>query len=151
MSNAKFGFELRTIKLSLSAILPIRKIKDPHENIARSKAILASVKEVGLVEPLMVYPQGQTAGEYLLLDGHLRYFALKEIGETVADCIVSTDDESFIYNARVNRLAPIQEHKMINKAVQYGVSQDRIAAALDMDLREVELPPIFKPRGAEIK
>jgi hypothetical protein len=32
------------------------------------------------------------------------------LGETEADCLISTQDESYTYNARVNRLNPIQEH-----------------------------------------
>ena len=56
---------------------------------------------------------------------------------TEADCIIATDDESFTYNARISRLQPIQEHKMIVKAVQNGVKPERIAAALDMPLSAV--------------
>ena len=137
MTDVKVGFEMRKIRLSLTAILPVRQIKDPQKNIRRYRTILASIKEVGLVEPLMVYPQKDGAGTYLLLDGHLRYFALKELGETEADCIIANDDESFTYNARVSRLAPIQEHKMIVKAVQNGVRPERIAAALDLPVRNV--------------
>ena len=44
------------------------------------------------------------------MDGHLRYYALKELGITEVDCIVSHEDESFTYNARINRVFPIQEH-----------------------------------------
>ena len=137
MTDVKVGFEMRKIRLSLTAILPVRQIKDPQKNIRRYRTILASIKEVGLVEPLMVYPQKDGAGTYLLLDGHLRYFALKELGETEADCIIANDDESFTYNARISRLAPIQEHKMIVKAVQNGVRPERIAAALDLPVRNV--------------
>ncbi|MCI0541071.1 MAG: hypothetical protein L0Z50_38200 [Verrucomicrobiales bacterium] len=92
---------------------------------------------MGLVEPLVVYPQKDGPGKFMLLDGHLRYFALKELGETSADCIVSTDDEGFTYNARISRLAPIQEHKMIVKAVENGVRPERIAAALNINVRDV--------------
>src|ERR1035438_7962880 len=137
MSDAKIGFEMRKIRLSLAVILPVRQIKDPQKNIRRYQTIRASIKEVGLVEPLMVYPQKDGAGTYLLLDGHLRYFALKELGETEADCIIANDDESFTYNARISRLAPIQEHKMIVKAVQNGVRPERIAAALDVPVSVV--------------
>src|SRR6185436_16354262 len=98
----------------------------------------SSIKTVGMIEPLVVYPQGDGAEKYHLLDGHLRLFALKELGEVEANCILSTDDESFTYNARINRIAPIQEHKMIMKAVRSGVSPERIAAALNMSLREVQ-------------
>jgi hypothetical protein len=129
---------MRKIRLSLSAILPVRQIKDPQKNIRRYRTILASIKEVGMVEPLMVYPQKNEPGKYLLLDGHLRLFALKDLGENEADCIVSSDDESFTYNARISRLAPIQEHKMILKAANNGVRPARIAAALNMAVRDVK-------------
>ena len=138
MNELKLGFEMRKIRLSLSATLPVRQIKDPQKNIRRYRTILASIKEVGMVEPLVVYPQKNGPGKYLLLDGHLRLFALKDLGESEADCIVSSDDESFTYNARISRLAPIQEHKMILKAANNGVRPERIAAALNMEVREVK-------------
>ena len=56
MSDLKFGFELRKIRLPLNSILPVRRIKEEQKRVSRYKTILASVKEVGLVEPLVVYP-----------------------------------------------------------------------------------------------
>ena len=137
MIDAKIGFEMRKVRLSLTVILPVRQLKDPQKNIRRYQTIRASIKEVGLVEPLVVHPQKDGAGTYLLLDGHLRYFALKELGETEVDCIIANDDESFTYNARISRLAPIQEHKMIVKAVRNGVRPERIAATLNIPVRNV--------------
>jgi ParB-like chromosome segregation protein Spo0J len=138
MSEPKLAFEMKEIRLSLADILPARLIKDPQSNIKRYRTIRASIKEVGMIEPLMVYPQKGAAGKYLLLDGHLRLFALKELGEKEADCIVASDDECFTYNARVNRLNPIAEHKMIMKAVQHGVRPQRIAAALNLTVSDVK-------------
>ena len=103
----------------------------------RYKAILVSLQEVGLIEPLMVYPQNDAPGKYSLLDGHLRLCALKELGHGQAECIIATDDECFTYNARVSRLSPIQEHRMIGKAVELGVPPERIAAALNVPVRVV--------------
>ena len=80
----------------------------------------------------MIHPQKGMPGKYLLLDGHMRHHALKELGEAEADCLISTQDESYTYNARVNRLNPIQEHKMIMRAVKTGVQPERIAAALNL-------------------
>lgn len=137
MNNMKIGFEMRKIRLPLTAILPVRQLKDPRKNVRRYQTIRESIKAVGVVEPLIVHRQKDNAGTYLLLDGHLRYFALKELGETEADCIVADDDESFTYNARVSRLAPIQEHKMIMKAVRNGVRPERIAAALNISVKNV--------------
>jgi len=138
MSDMKIGFEMRKIVVPLSAILPVRQVNDPQSNIRRYRTIRASIKEVGLIEPLVVYPQKGSPGKYLLLDGHLRHFALKDLGVTVAECIVARDDECFTYNARVNRLNPIAEHKMIMKAVQQGVKPERIATALNLKVADVK-------------
>jgi len=51
---------------------------------------------------------------------------------------LSTDDEAFTYNKRVNRLAIIQEHKMILKAIERGAPSDRIAKALNIDLNTLK-------------
>jgi hypothetical protein len=99
--------------------------------------IVGSIPKVGLIEPLMVHPQRDKPGTYLLLDGHLRYLALKQLGKTTAECIIATDDECFTYNARVNRVPTIQYHKMIVRAVQNGVKVDKIAGALDMEEKDV--------------
>ena len=136
MSEAKVAFEMRKIRLPLDSLLPVRLIKNPY-NLRRYLAIVASIREVGMVEPLVVHPQKGKAGAYLLLDGHLRHVALKQLGETEADCIVANDDECFTYNARINRLPPIQAHKMIVKAVNNGVRPERIASALDIDVADV--------------
>jgi hypothetical protein len=58
--------------------------------------------------------------------------ALKLGGATEVDCLVSTDDEAFTYNKRVNRIAIIQEHRMILKAIENGVSEARIAKSLNV-------------------
>jgi hypothetical protein len=136
MSEAKIGFEMRKVELPLEAVLPVRNIKNPL-NLKRYRAILSSMREVGMVEPLVVHPQRDKPDTYLLLDGHLRLHGLKALGKTKAECIISTDDESFTYNARINRLPPIQCHKMIVKAIRNGVKPQRIAGALDMPMATV--------------
>lgn len=136
MSEMKIGFEMEKIELALDVLLPVRKFKD-HHNLKRYQAIVKSIREVGMIEPLMVYPQQDKPGTYLLVDGHLRCLALKQLGKAAAECLVATDDECFTYNNRVNRLPPIQCHKMIVKAVRNGVKPERIAEALDMPLKLV--------------
>ena len=151
MSTSSIGFELKQITLDLDSILPSRPLDGAGKNTRRYETILASVKEVGLVEPLMVYRRKDT---YILVDGHLRYKVLKQIGAKEAACIVSTDDEAFTYNARISRLAPIQEHQMIVKAVKNGVSPERIAAALHMSVEDIrarlDLLNGIHPRAVEL-
>ena len=138
MSEAKIGFELQKIRLSLDNILPVKQYRNPEDNIKRYRTIRDSIKEVGMVEPLVVYPVNGDGKKYFLLDGHLRAIALRQLGKTEADCIISKDDECFTYNARINRVSPIQEHKMILKAVNNGVSPERIAATLNLTVKDVE-------------
>ena len=137
MNKPVFGFQFERLTLQLSQLLPVRHLSDPDKNVSRYRSIVSSIREVGVIEPLMVYPQNGKDGTYLLLDGHLRLHALREIGIKEVECLISTDDESFTYNARINRVSPIQEHAMITRAVKSGVSVERIAAALDMDVREI--------------
>ena len=77
MSAPKIGFDLKKIRLPLEVILPVRKVKNPQKTIGRFQTIVASVKELGLIEPLMVFQEKNKSGLYLLMDGHLRYYALK--------------------------------------------------------------------------
>jgi hypothetical protein len=138
MSNAKIGFAMKTIRLLLENILPVRQITEAHKKANRYETILASLKVVGLVEPLVVFPQKGQPGKYMLVNGHMRHYAMKELGMTAADCIIANDDEGFTYNARISRLPAIQEHKMISRAVKNGASLERIAAALNISTQGVK-------------
>jgi RepB plasmid partitioning protein len=89
------------------------------------------------VEPPVVARSRDANGKFLLLDGHLRLEVLRDRGSLEIDCLVSTEDEAFTYNKRVNRIAIIQEHRMILKAVANGVSEARIAKALNVDVASI--------------
>lgn len=62
---------------------------------------------------------------------------LRDRGVTEVACLISTDDEAFTYNNRVNSIAIIQEHKMILKAIENGVSEERIAKSLNVDVASI--------------
>ena len=133
--KGKVAFEMRKREVELAKLLPTKLIKDPH-NLQRYKAIVDSIPEIGLIEPLMVYPQ-KSGDNWLVLDGHLRLLALKQLGWKAVEVIAATEDDRYTYNARVNRLPPIQAHKMIVKAVRNGVKPERIAKALSMPMHVV--------------
>ena len=99
------------------------------------KQILSSVREIGLIEPLVVYPQEGKG--FLLLDGHLRFEALKILGTEEVKCILSTDDESYTYNKRVNHIPPVAQHFMLMEALKSGVAEERIAATLNVDVAAI--------------
>src|SRR6266850_1899613 len=137
MSEPKLGFELRKFKVALADLLPVKTYKDPENNFKRFQTIRDSIKEVGMIEPLAVHP---AAGgkNYYVLDGHLRVLALKQLGHTEADCIIAKDDESFTYNNHINRVSPIQEHRMMLRAINNGVSVERMAASLNLTVEKVQ-------------
>ena len=101
------------------------------------KQIVSSINEIGLIEPLSVVHPNPKQSEYLLLDGHLRVLALKELGLDVAPCLLAKDDETYTYNHRINRLSTIQEHYMIRRALDRGVSKDRLARAFNVNLSAI--------------
>jgi ParB-like chromosome segregation protein Spo0J len=101
------------------------------------KQIQTSIETVGVIEPLSV-GKPDRAGQYVLLDGHTRLVALKTLGFDKAPCLVATDDESYTYNNRINRLSSIQEHMMIRRAVDRGVSPQKLAKALDVDISHIQ-------------
>jgi RepB plasmid partitioning protein len=72
-----------------------------------------------------------------LLDGHLRIEVLRDLGQIEVECLVSTDDEAFTYNKRISRLSPVQEQRMIAKAIERNVPKDKIARALDINVRSI--------------
>jgi hypothetical protein len=51
---------------------------------------------------------------------------------------MADDDEAFTYNKRINRLATIQEHYMIVRAIERGVSEDKLAKALDLNTKAIK-------------
>jgi len=131
------GFESECISISLAAILPVRALGKSVKSSMKYRQIVSSIKEVGLVEPPVVARNGDQENSWLLLDGHIRVEILKDMGIGSVECLVSTDDEAFTYNKRISRLAPIQEHRMILKAIKRGVSEARIAAALNLNPRSI--------------
>lgn len=132
------AFNLQCILVPLTAIMPMRTLQPSVKESHKYKQILASVRAVGLVEPPAVVPDQQHPGHYLLLDGHLRIEALKDLERTEVECLVASDDEAFTYNKRINRLASVQEHRMIVRALERGVSEERIAEALGIDPTSVQ-------------
>lgn len=124
-------------ELALSEILPMRKIAKNLKGTVKYRQIVASIKQIGLIEPLVVHREKGSMGQYMLLDGNVRYEVMKELKIDTVKCLVALDDEAFTYNHKVNRLSAIQEHFMIMKAVKSGVSETKIADALDIDVAQI--------------
>ena len=133
----KIAFERQLIILPLGSILPLRQVTAAQRHSIKYRRIATSIAEVGIIEPPVVARPKQTGGPYLLLDGHIRLAILGDTGQQDLACLISSDDEAFTYNQRVARLATIQEHYMIVRAIERGVSEEKIAKALDIDVATI--------------
>ena len=135
MSQVELGFVLESLSMPIDKILPSRQVPEGLLISRKFAQIKASIEAVGLIEPLSVGKLEK--GKRVLLDGHIRLIALRDLGYTEVPCLESTDDESFTYNNRINRLSTIQEHHMLRRAVERGVSAQRLAIALDIDVNTI--------------
>jgi ParB-like chromosome segregation protein Spo0J len=132
-NKIKQGFQEKLIELAVEELFPTKTISITARKCRKYSQVLSSIREVGLIEAPVVAPFKKEKG-YLLLDGHVRIMALKELGVERVFCLISTDDETYTYNKYINRLTAIQEHHMIVKAVQSGVSEEKLARALNLDI-----------------
>jgi len=131
------AFDRECITVPLESIVPLKKLRDGVHKSRKYAQIVSSIKAIGLVEAPVVIPDPKTSGSYFLLDGHLRIEALKELGVPNVECLIGKDDETYTYNKRINRLPPVQEHRMIARAMERGVPQEKIADALGMEVQSV--------------
>src|SRR3982074_2073200 len=125
------------VVVHLASILPVKSIEKTAKSSHKYRQIAAPIREIGLVEPPVVVQDSRNPSCFLLLDGHLRIEVLRDLGQTEVECLVSTDDEAFTYNKRISRLSPIQEQRMIAKAIERNVPKDKIARALDINVRSI--------------
>jgi len=131
------GFLPKVIEVQLDNLLPLKSFAATLTGSAKFRQVIASIRELGLIEPLIVGPLDRKTNKHPLLDGHLRLAAMRELGLCSAACLISTDDEAYTYNKRVNRLSTIQEHVMIRRAIERGVSPERLASALAVDIQAI--------------
>lgn len=136
-SELKLAFEPSSLRIPLSQIEPLREVSERIRKSVKYGQIAASMREVGIIEPPVVVRDAADPDRFHLLDGHLRIEISKEQGISAVVCLVATDDEAFTYNKRVNRLAIIQEHKMIMTAIEKGVPEERLARALNVNISSI--------------
>jgi hypothetical protein len=90
--------------------------------------IEASLRAVGLIEPLIVFP---IEDSYEILDGALRYRILLDLGVETVPCLVHSTRDGFTGNRMVNQLSASQEMRMLRKSLE-ELDEKTIANALGM-------------------
>lgn len=137
-SSPGTAFLNECVRVPIVNLLPMKASRPSVKSSLKYLQILASVREVGLVEPPAVMPVPKQAGFYFLLDGHLRVEALKDLGVPHVDCLVATEDDTYSYNKRLNRLSAVQDHKMIFQAIGLGASAERLGRSLGISPKTIQ-------------
>jgi ParB family transcriptional regulator, chromosome partitioning protein len=81
------------------------------------RKIVASIKSIGLIEPLAVYRENGD-DSYVILDGYLRYMACQQLGVQSVPCLIYKDNQAYSFNKNVNRLSAYQEIRMLRKSLE---------------------------------
>jgi len=133
----KTAFDTQGIRVSLRNILPLKAVRPSVKATIKYQQILASIQEVGLVEAPVITRAPKQRDQYFLVDGHLRLVAIRELGWTEVECLVTEHDDTYTYNKRVGRLSAVQDHKMIVRALERGVAAERLARSLGISVETV--------------
>lgn len=135
--NLILGFDLETFQIPLDDLLPSKRVPDGVMTTRKFRQIVSSIREIGLIEPLSVIKLDTAQKGFLVLDGNLRVLALKELGQDTAPCLIAKDFETYTYNHRINRLSTVQEHYMLRRAIDKGVTKERLARAFNVNLSTI--------------
>jgi len=126
-------FSENTLSLNISELLPTKKLLINYESSEKFLQIKCTLKSIGLIEPILVYIDSIT-NEIKILDGHMRIEALKELGETKVECLVSTIYDTYTPNKKVNQVTIIQIQKMLKEAIKAGVPIELLSASLNISV-----------------
>lgn len=122
----------------LAALEPLRERPNINTKTHRGfQRILSSIRAIGLIEPLCVYPEN---GGYIILDGYLRFLACSELALETVPCILYKDKEAYTFNRMVNRLSGYQEIRMLRKSLE-TLDEKTIADTFGMKTIRYRLAP----------
>ena len=129
----------RTIReVDIKMLKPGRFQPRMNFDSSRHEELVSSIREKGIVQPLIVRPiKGSGEQLYELIAGERRYRALKELGHAKAPVIVRDvkDEEalelSLIENIQRQELNAIEEAHAYERLInEFGLSQDEVSKAV---------------------
>lgn len=145
-------------RLRLDSIVP-----NPHQPRQEFSAkeldeLASSIRENGLLQPLLVRPARGSAGRYELVAGERRFRAVRLLNwEEVAAVVREVEDEALLILALVENLQrealnPLEEAEGYRSLVdRFGMTQDEIARAVGRErstvaniMRLLRLPPSIR-------
>jgi len=125
IENGQNGKPVQGVDISIVKLVPRNERKVPKKYRQR---IEASLRAVGLIDPLIVYPLDDG---FEILDGALRYRILLDLGIESVPCLIHNSRDGFTGNRMVNQLSASQEMRMLRKSLE-ELDEKTIANALGM-------------------
>jgi ParB family chromosome partitioning protein len=139
--------------LPVASITPNRHQPRAHFDEESLVALTASVREVGVIQPVLVRPNGDDS--YELIAGERRWRAAKRAGlATIPALVRETDDlgaveQALVENLHREDLSPLDEAGAYQQLIEdFGLTHDELAArvgrsrvAITNTLRLFQLPP----------
>ena len=127
----------RSAGAPIGRMIPIDKLQpnpnQPRVEIGDLTELVASIREVGVLEPLLVRPS-DVGGRFMIISGERRYRASLEVGLTELPCIeMDVDDRavaeiSLIENLQRKDLSPFEEADGLQAlAERFGYTHEEIA------------------------
>ena len=121
--------QLKRVFLKREEITVEEKRDVDFERNRKYKKIVSSIINIGMIEPLSVYREGTN---YILMDGYLRLKAAEELKIEELPCFIYQGRDSYTFNAMRNELSPLQESRMLKRAISQGVDEKDLAAVLNV-------------------
>lgn len=135
--NTLLDSDLETYQIPLDTLMPSKRIPDGVICTGKYTQVVSFIHEIGLIKPLSVIQLDPAKPEFILIDGHQRILALKDLGVHEATCLTAKDDETYTYYHRINRLSTIQELYMIHRAIDRGARKERLARTFGVNLNSI--------------
>ena len=139
--------------LPVASITPNRHQPRAHFDEESLVALTASVREVGVIQPVLVRPSGDDS--YELIAGERRWRAAKRAGLSTIPALVRETDElgaveqALVENLHREDLSPLEEAGAYQQLIEdFGLTHDELASrvgrsrvAITNTLRLFQLPP----------
>jgi len=150
-------------ELPLASISPNRYQPRGHFDEEALSQLADSIREVGVLQPVLVRPAGD--GQYELIAGERRWRAARRVGlQTIPALVRETDDaaaleQALVENLHRDSLNPLEEAAAYQQLIEdFGLTHDEVAARVGRSrvtvsntLRLLQLPPAIQKSVKEGK
>ena len=143
-------------ELAIASIRPNRFQPRGHFDEEALSSLADSIREVGVLQPVLVRPAGDD--EYELIAGERRWRAARRVGlQTIPALVRETDDaaaleQALVENIHRDGLNPLEEAAAYQQLIEdFGLTHDEVAARVGRSratvtntLRLMQLPPAIQ-------